>query len=132
MAKTREPESEDQKQLRLASSLRNSTLRKVKQLLDKATNDGEACKQHVAEKFARENFPPSMSDHFAKQCDDFLAELAQARLKYGEEALKVEGGAGIDEVQKATKVLETLLSAVDATVKKFKDTTMISVKSLVS
>ena len=104
----------------------------MKQLLDNATNDGEACKQHVAEKFALKNFPPSMSEHFTKQCDDFLAELAQARLKYGEEALKVEGGAGLDEVQKATKVLETLLSAVDATVKKFKDTTMISVKSLVS
>ena len=126
--KAEDPET---KKLKQASATRSTTIRKMKQLLDRCALDQLQCLSDVQNKFATRGFPPAMVNHFKAQCNAFLVHIQAAQKGYADEATRIEANPSLKDLEDGTNRVDEVMSKLDTEYRAFKENTVASVKKLV-
>ena len=130
-APTKEPESEEKKRRRDASTQRATSLRKCKSLIDNALNDLTGIESEVP-KLADKGYPVQMQEWCKAKITPMRDHIEKAQLVYNEEIVKVSSDLTSPEVMESNaKKVDTALSILEVAYSDWKKTTGAEVRKLI-
>ena len=130
-AAQKEPESEEKKKRRELLTAKNTTVRKMKILIDRASNDVAAVSKDLP-KLVEKGYPPAMQDWCKAKLDEMQSKIQNAHSAYVGEVGKVAPeSASVAEIQEKSAHLDKALLELGAHYAEFKKTSGAELKKLI-
>ena len=128
--KTAEPESAEKKAKRDASALRNSALRKNKQVVDKATNALKSAEDD-SPKLREKGYPEQMVSFCMTMIENFKPKIAKVQTEYNDEVVKVPRDDA-SELKSVAMALERSSGELESSLKEWIKSDGAHIKKLIS